>query len=344
MRNLPGFPLIFAALLSVAVALPAAAAPATLDARLTALRRGAPAQLAKLAATISECVARKDTDETVFHGCIDWHSSVHGTWALLAYTKLARDGRYWRIAEHPMTPEGIAAEAAKLREQPFFEMPYGRAWFLRLAIAHGQRHGQTHVLAMADEVARSLIDRYRQNGPRPFEFEYANPAWALINLHDYLEYRSRFRNAVGVPAASSLDVFRRPFLNPTAKCSLAEERKVPQFMSVCGNWAALLSIWLPRDEARQAIDRLIPDIDSAQPVTEAVNAHHYGLNFSRAWSAWIVYTRTGDERWARIFADHMEFMNAHPDWWSFDYGQVGHWVAQFGVFAWERFLTDKPAP
>jgi hypothetical protein len=320
----------------------AAEAP-NLDARLAALKSVARAQLAKLAAVAAACVPRKDTDETVFRGCIDWHSSVHGTWALLAYTKLTRDTRYWRIAEDPMTREGIAAETRKLRDQPHFEMPYGRAWFLRLAIAHGERHGETHVTAMADEVAKSLLDRYAQNGARPFEFEYANPAWALINLHDYLEYRSRFRNAVPVPGASALNAFRRPFLNPAARCSLEEERKVPQFMSICGNWAALLAIWLPRDEAKAAIQRLVADVDTTQPVTEAINAHHYGLNFSRAWSAWIVYSRTGDERWGRMFATHMEFMNAHPEWWSFDYGQVGHWVPQFGIFAWERFLTDKVA-
>jgi hypothetical protein len=342
MRNLLGNPYALALALVMALTTGATAAEApSLDARLKALKREAPAQLAKLAATVAECVPRKDTDEEVFRGCIDWHSSVHGTWALLAYTKLAGDNRYWRIAENPMTREGIAAEARKLREQPFFEMPYGRAWFLRLAIADGNRHGQTHVTVMADEVAQSLLDRYKQNGPRPFEFEYANPAWALINLHDYLEYRSRFRSAVPVPGPAALNAFRRPFLNPTAKCSLGEEAKVPQFMSICGNWAALLSIWLPPDEAKTAIDRLVTDIDSARPVTQAINAHHYGLNFSRAWSAWIVYSRTGDRRWAKIFADHMEFMNAHPEWWTFDYGQVGHWVAQFGIFAWERFLTDE---
>jgi hypothetical protein len=331
----------FVLAVSILVAGVSLAAPPSLDARLADLRAHAKEQLAKLAALPAVCVAKHDTTETVFHGCIDWHSSVHGTWSLIAYGKLTRDHQYDALAEGPMTADGIAAERQKLHDEPYFEMPYGRAWFLRLAIAHGMKHGKTYITDMADDVARSIVDRYAQNGPRPFELEYANPSWAMINLLDYLEFRkSLAAPAAPLPDREALVPLMRPFLSTTARCSLADEAAHPQFMSVCGNWAALLVKYLPRDEARTAIDRLITDVDTAKPITEAQNAHHYGLNFTRAWSAWIVYSKTGDERWGRVFADHMEFMNAHPEWWSFDYNQVGHWVAQFGIFAWERFLTD----
>ena len=32
-------------------------------------------------------VARKDTGHAAFHGCMDWHSAVHGVWALTAYAR-----------------------------------------------------------------------------------------------------------------------------------------------------------------------------------------------------------------------------------------------------------------
>ena len=339
MRDLLSHAFVLA--VSILMAGASAAASPALDERLAGLRAHAKDHLATLVPLPVVCVQKHDTDHVVFHGCIDWHSSVHGTWALLAYGALTHDHRYDKIAEAPMTVEGIAAERQKLHDEPYFEMPYGRAWFLRLAIAHGRAHGKTSITDMADDVARSLFDRYAQNGARPFELEYANPSWAMINLIDYLEFRkSLAAPSTPLPDREALTPLMRPFLSATAKCSLEAERAFPQFMSVCGNWAALLAKWLPPDEARTAIDRLVTDVDAASPVTEAQNAHHYGLNFSRAWSAWIVYSRTGDERWGKIFADHMEFMNAHPDWWSFDYNQVGHWVAQFGIFAWERFLTD----
>jgi hypothetical protein len=34
--------------------------------------------LAELAPIIEEQIARVDTNHDVFHGCIDWHSAVHG--------------------------------------------------------------------------------------------------------------------------------------------------------------------------------------------------------------------------------------------------------------------------
>ncbi len=340
MRDLLILPFVLAvSVLMVGASL--AATPTGLDARLASLRWHAKEQLAKLAALPAVCTQKHDTDHVVFHGCIDWHSSVHGNWALMAYAALTRDRQYDRLVDDALTADGIAAEQKKLAAEPYFEMPYGRAWFLRLAIAHGKRHGKTYITDMADDVARSIFDRYSQTGPRPFVLEYDNPAWAMINLLDYVDYRRTLTPpATPLPDRDALAPLMRPFLNTSVPCSLQDEAAHPQFMSICGNWAALLAMWLSPDEARAAIDKLVPDIDTAMPVTTPINAHHYGLNFSRAWSAWIVYSRTGDKRWGEMFARHMEFMEAHPEWWSFDYNQVGHWVAQFGVFAWERFLTD----
>ena len=47
-----------------------------------------------LAGAVREALARADTDHIAFHGCIDWHSAVHGTWALTAYTRMTGDTQY----------------------------------------------------------------------------------------------------------------------------------------------------------------------------------------------------------------------------------------------------------
>src|SRR5262245_43116226 len=47
-----------------------------------------------LVVPIEHCVRRQDTNYIAFHGCIDWHSAVHGTWALVKYTRLTGDTRY----------------------------------------------------------------------------------------------------------------------------------------------------------------------------------------------------------------------------------------------------------
>jgi hypothetical protein len=52
---------------------------------------------------ISTCTERHDSDYPVFHGCVDWHSAIE-------------------------------SELIFLETHPKFEMPYGRAWLLRLTI------------------------------------------------------------------------------------------------------------------------------------------------------------------------------------------------------------------
>ena len=323
-----------------------AAVPAGLDARLATLK--AHAQSGTGQAGGAACRVRAKARHRSRRVPRLHRLAFLRAWKLVAHglSALTGDHQYDHLVDDALTPAGIAAERQKLKDEPYFEMPYGRAWFLRLAIAHAKKHGKTYVTDMADDVARSIYERYRQTGPRPFELEYANPAWAMINLLDYIQFRKTLSPAPATPLPDreALVPLMRPFLGTSVKCSLQKEIAFPQFMSICGNWAALIAMWLPPDEARATIDKLIPDVDEAMPVTKPQNAHHYGLNFTRAWSAWIVYSRTGDKRWAAMFARHMEFMDAHPEWWSFDYGQVGHWVAQFGIFAWERFLTDPVKP
>src|SRR5438552_860208 len=50
--------------------------------------------LADLAEPVDACLRRRDTDSPIFHGCVDWHSSVHGAAALLSYMNLTGDRRY----------------------------------------------------------------------------------------------------------------------------------------------------------------------------------------------------------------------------------------------------------
>ena len=103
------------------------------------------------------CFAREDTPEPIFHGCVDWHSASHAAWALSFYQRNTGDTRYAAQLEAEFTPADIAAEATRLRNNPRFEMPYGRAWFLRLAVER-MRMGDHRFDAMAREVALSLRD------------------------------------------------------------------------------------------------------------------------------------------------------------------------------------------
>ena len=83
--------------------------------------------LETLAETIGKAVRRTDTQHPVFHGCVDWHSAVHGHWALLRIAATTgKDDELAKWVASALTPDGIVAEGTYLREHPEFEMPYGR--------------------------------------------------------------------------------------------------------------------------------------------------------------------------------------------------------------------------
>src|ERR1700694_3172508 len=95
---------------------------------------------------IRGAVARRDTEHAIFHGCIDWHSAVHGHWALLTVARLSGDEALRSFVIERLA--AIEAERRLIAADPAFEMPYGRAWFLRLA-AEAEHSGEQGMRSMA---------------------------------------------------------------------------------------------------------------------------------------------------------------------------------------------------
>ncbi len=74
-----------------------------------------------------------------FYGCFDWHSAVHGHWAMLAllrrFPALPEAPRIRAILLAHLAPGPLAAELAIFgrTSSRTFERPYGWGWLLRLA-------------------------------------------------------------------------------------------------------------------------------------------------------------------------------------------------------------------
>jgi len=281
-----------------------------------------------LAVVPAAYVARRDTEHPAFHGCVDWHSACHGVWALLAYQRATGDARYRTVADAILTPANIAAEASDLASRLDFEMPYGRAWFLRLAIEDRAAGGGERLTAMADAVARSLRDRYAAAPPDPFAREYENPAWAFASM---LDYARAFGHA-------DLEAFvaeqtRAHFLPALDRLPPAEEEESwPDFMAVSHVLTELIlragaADW--REIEAKVADRLL----AMAPVTRPVRAHHHGLNLSRAWALFAIHEASGDARFLASYLDHMQSTLGRPSWWRGDYWAVGHWVPQLCLYA-----------
>ena len=130
-------------------------------ARFRAFQTEVPHWADLLAEVPARHVQRHDTAHPAFHGCIDWHSACHATWALLAHRALTGGARYERLVDSILMPSKLALEAADLAARPQFEMPYGRAWLLRLALEDRLVTGSTRLQFIARDTAASLMEQYR---------------------------------------------------------------------------------------------------------------------------------------------------------------------------------------
>jgi len=306
-------------------------------ARFRAFLAEAPHWVELLAQVPAEHVRRHDTIHPAFHGCIDWHSACHATWALLACQRLTGNRAHAPIVDEILMPQKLALEEADLKARPDFEMPYGRAWFLRLALEDRLVTGSTRLTFFARAVADSLVGRYRAAAPDPFAREYANPAWALTNLLDYArvenkpEYAAFAKEMVSAHFVPALDRLPSPVTEESWTDFMAVTPMLCEIVvrTGCADAAAVLA---------KAGERLF----ALNPIAEPQRPHHYALNFSRAWALFALYQASGDARLLSLYLDHMDMNLSHPSWWRGDYRAVAHWVPQFGIFALQRaLLHDK---
>jgi hypothetical protein len=304
-------------------------------ARLRAFQAEAPHWLALLAQVPARHVLRHDTAHPAFHGCIDWHSACHAVWALLAARGHSGNAQYDGIVDDILMPSKLALEAADLAARPQFEMPYGRAWFLRLALEDHRVTGSTRLTFMARDVAASLVAQYRGRPIDPFAREYANPCWALINLMDYaaVEGRADIADLVRDVAGGMVAYLGR-------LPGEAEEESWPDFMAVTPMFCELL-VRSGALGVGQVLERAGARLKALRPVTEPRKAHHYALNFSRGWALLALAEAAGDDGLLASALDHIETNLAHPSWWRGDYRAVAHWVPQFGIFALQRALRQS---
>ncbi len=294
-----------------------------------------------LAAAVREALARTDTDHVAFHGCIDWHSAVHGTWALTAYSRMTGDTRYAPFIAEVLSPEKIAAERAFIAARPDFEMPYGRAWFLRLALEHERAFGGDALKPMADDVLASLLAIYEQRRPDPRRGSYQSDSWALINMYDYAQWS---QNAAALETVR--DRVQKHFVRYEESCGY--DLEAGHFMAVATNWAWLVSRVLQQDAFDRWAQTFFAVPGLPQPVTQPLNWHHHGLNFSRAWGLWGLHAASGSanakDAYLAAYVAHVRESYDKPELWRGSYQGVGHWVPQFGMFALQPLFDHEQPP
>lgn len=285
--------------------------------------------LATLVEPVRDGVRRIDTAHPAFHGCVDWHSAVHGTYALLAVARLT--GRPALVDEALAAtggPDRVAAEVAAILEDRLpEEIPYGMAWALVLD-AEAARAG----VDLFAELGRTARDALVTHLPKAAaaasnDPEYANLLWPLLTLGRW----AAARQDAGALAA-------RDAALPDVLAAHTGDAPTYGFFSP-PHLAALLLADLGREPAPELLDTI-----AATTVLESAampTVHAAGLNFSRAWGTYAAYRATDDVRFRDLTAALVTGHTAMPGRWRDDYRRHGHWVPQFGIFAIAETL-DSP--
>ncbi len=278
----------------------------------------------------------------IFYGSFDWHSCVHGWWALLTLRRLFPHVEEARqivgLADDSFTPDKVAAELAYL-DQPLsrgFERPYGWAWLLYLQL-EATRHDEgwgAELEPLARAFAQRLQD-YLEILTYPIRVgTHFNTSFALTLS---LEWAEAFDHAL----AEQIRDRSRHWFSADRDCQ-GWEPAGDEFLSsalseaLCMSCAhrALFPFWfeqfLPRIEAREPATLFEPAIVSDR--TDGKIAHLDGLNLSRAWCWRGIAPWLGEpERSIALAAadDHLAAALPHI---SGDY-MGEHWLASFALLA-----------
>jgi len=298
--------------------------------------------LTLLAETVKQGFTRRDTLHPAFCGCIDWHSSVHGAYALLTAARLTGQSHWAEVVDMALTPECLDAELTSYRQGDLdHELPYGYAWFLKLAKEREQGWGKTDLLPLATEIASRLEqwilslsdDAVIHHAQRR---EYGNLSWALLNLWEWSQWREtversekllKFVRTRVVPLDDSLSRSHDDATNEFFSASLQRTRTI-------------LSI-LSQDESQPWLTSFYRNVCFLEPMSIAPTPHSAGLNFSLAWGFWTLFACTGNEIYRKLYADHIVTHVKQPQYWRDDYRKHAHWVPQFGIYAIALSMDER---
>jgi hypothetical protein len=286
-----------------------------------------------------------------FHGCYDWHSSVHGHWLLtrvarlLPGSALADEAR--RALARSLTADNLAAEEAYLegKGRVSFERPYGLAWLLQLGTelrewGSPDARGWAAALAPLEKAAAARLRDWLPKLTRPIRVgEHSQTAFALGLALDWARAAGD-RETEAVVASRTRD-----FYGGDRGCPLDYEPSGEDFLSPCLGEADLVRrVLAPADYARW-LDGFLPGLprDGSSAwlapgvVTDPTDpklAHLDGLNLSRAWMLEGVAAGLppGDARAPALRAAAVRHREAGVRAVTGEHYEGGHWLGTFAVY------------
>jgi hypothetical protein len=286
-----------------------------------------------------------------FHGCYDWHSSVHGHWLLVRLLRTFPTAPF--AAEErdalrkSLTTENLKQEAAYLRGEgrASFERPYGLAWLLQLCAElrewdDDQSREMSASLRPLEDAAIERLKTWLPKLSHPVRIgEHDQTAFGLGLMLDYA------RSTKNDSFAKLVADLARKFFLADKDCPLNYEPSGEDFLSPCLAEADVMRRVLSQTEFVKWLADFMPQIpmtgngDWLKPVvspdpSDPKLAHLDGLNLSRAWMLEGILSAlpAEDPRRAALQATADAHRRAGLAAVTGAHYEGGHWLGSFAVY------------
>jgi len=286
-----------------------------------------------------------------FYGCFDWHSAVHGHWAMVRLLKtfpgfeLEKEIR--DKLNRNLTKKNIETEIAYYQGKyhRLFERPYGWGWLLRLQAElatwdddDGRRWAD--ILAPLSAELAGMTKKYLDTLSVPVRAgTHHSTAFALTHIHDYAAV------AGDEELTNAIERRSRDFYGGDEDYPAAYEPSGEDFISPCLVEADLMRRVLERQEFVTWLDRFLPELGAPEfaplrdppevrDLKDAKIGHLIGLSFQRAAAYRGIASALpeGDQRrevFERLSAVHRD--DAVEKTFASGYGGE-HWLASFAIY------------
>ncbi len=285
-----------------------------------------------------------------FYGCFDWHSSVHGHWALVTILNEFPDFQHReKIIEKlskTLTSENILKEIEYFNDKhnSDFERTYGWAWLLKLDEALRESVPKAFGIPKSGTFKKNLTPLVDLISAKFIEFldklnypirvgEHTNIAFGMSFAYDYAKkYNAKLASKIEEKA-------KQYFLND-CNCPLTWEPGGFDFLSPCLQEASLMQKVLPEKEFKKWLKKFLPGFEKnpskfleVAVVTDRSDgklAHLDGLNFSRAWCLFELGHGLNNQKMIGLGTRHFNYSYEKMD--SGEYAGA-HWLASFALYA-----------
>lgn len=290
-----------------------------------------------------------------FFGSYDWHSCVHGHWALARLARLHPredfEPRARAALGHTLTREKIDGELAYFGtpERAGFERPYGLAWLLQLGAelrewADPQAATWSAALSPLEELARERLIAWLHKLPWPVR-SGVHPQTAL-SLCLVLDWA---RVAEDRELEALIEKRAREWFLSDVAAPIAYEPSGNDFLSPALGESDLMRRVLSPSEFAGWLAGFLPDLDGAaarkwlHPVTSPDSSdgqlsHLDGLNLSRAWMLGGIASalRASDGRRARLETASRAHAEVGLAAVSGEHYAGAHWLGSYAVYVLTR--------